>query len=264
MIQNYLRIYNQSQIGVKEGKEYHIYIFENDVLIGALSTSLGWDNVTYDALFYSNIDILKALHNEAITYYKDIAVGYQFSSHIEQDINDFISIGFQTLGTFNDFPKGYQKHFFILKEPIVLPCQTYKVITSEVKIEEHDLIQQERINEYKTRYHINDQKVEFNYVALDNEEFCGGVYSFFKEDYIYISLLLVMEKHRGKNLGTKLMKKVEEQASILGTNNLYVGTASFQALDFYKKLGYSVVMTQEDYPKGHKVYTLYKQINIDK
>lgn len=263
-IQYSLRAYNQSQIGVTEKEEFFIYIFENNALQGALSTSKGWDYVSYDELFYSNIDILKALHNEAVLHYKNTVTGYQFNSHIKEDINDFLSIGFSVLGKLDDFPIGFQKHYLVQYDEVILPCKRYEVITSQTKIEAYDAIQQERINEFKTKYQINDHKTEFNYVALEDEEFLGGVYSFLQEDYIYVSLLVVMEKHRGKDIGTLLMKAVEEQASILEVRNIYLGTASFQALDFYQKLGYKVVMTQDDYPKGHQVYTLHKEISVDK
>ncbi len=258
-----LRAYNFSQIGEKEKKTFYIYILENNILQGALYTSMGWDYVSYDKSYYENIDILKALHNEAVNYYQDTVTAFQHKAHIQNEINDFLSLGFQVKASLPDFPKGYNKQFLELTNLNNLPCNKYEVISSDTELIEYKEQLHEKEKEFLKKYNISNEKLEFNYVALDKDVFQGGVYSFYQEDYIYISLLVVKDEYKNQNIGTDLMLKVEEQARTLNCNNLYVGTASFQALDFYKKLGYTVILEQDDYPKGHKVFTLHKQINID-
>ena len=41
---------------------------------------------------------------------------------------------------------------------------------------------------------------------------------------------------------------------------LELGTTEFQAKPFYEKLGYKVVHEMDDYPKGYKCYTLFKEL----
>ena len=258
-----LRAYNNSQIGVREHNNYYVYLVEGKTLLGAIQASFGWDYVTYDKVYYQNIDILKALHNEVIKRYKDVTA-FQYMSYIQNEVNDFITIGYEVVSSLPDFPKGHQMNFLVLNNLLELPCENYSIITSENELLEYKEIIDIKEQEFFHKYNINNQKVEFNYVALDNDTFLGGIYSYLQYDYIYISLLVVKDEHRSLQLGSKLMKKVEEEALLLGTKNIYVGTASFQALDFYKKLGYKLIITLDNYPKGHQVYTLYKHLNIDK
>ena len=40
-----------------------------------------------------------------------------------------------------------------------------------------------------------------------------------------------------------------------------LGTVEFQAKNFYEKIGYSVILTKENDPKGYKSYTMIKKLN---
>lgn len=262
-IQNNLRAYNKTQTGEKVYEEYYIYLFEDNALQGALNTSMGWDYVSYEKMFYHNIDILKALHNEAIIKFKDSVVGFQYNTHVVTRLNDLYTLGFTKKGELLDFPKGHTKTYLTLQNFNVLPTKEYRIITNPKPIEEYETILTQKVDEYNKQNNIDQTKSEYNFVALDDDKFAGGVYAVLQEDYMYISLLLVKEEYRKQNLGTKLMKKVEDLTKNIKVENIYLGTASFQAFEFYQKLGYKLVMSWDDYPKGHQVYTLHKRIKID-
>jgi GNAT superfamily N-acetyltransferase len=68
----------------------------------------------------------------------------------------------------------------------------------------------------------------------------------------------VAEDLRGQDYGTKLMEAAELEARSRGCHAAYVDTFSFLALDFYRKVGYTIFGELEDFPKGHTRYFLRK------
>jgi len=82
----------------------------------------------------------------------------------------------------------------------------------------------------------------------------GGLFAYISWGWCVIELLWVDEKYRGNDLATNMMNHVEQYALNKGVTRFKLETGSFQALDFYKKLGYEVYAQLEDYPIGHTNY----------
>jgi len=113
-----------------------------------------------------------------------------------------------------------------------------------------------------------------------NEKFTGkllkeNISSFLKDDsgiihgaitgqinwgWLYVKTLWIDETIRREGWGSKLLKNFEEYASLKGIPNVRLETTTFQALDFYKKLGYSVFAELSDMPPGETTYFLKKGI----
>lgn len=92
-----------------------------------------------------------------------------------------------------------------------------------------------------------------NYVIKENDEIIAGINSFiYGWKILYIHILFVDERHRGKDLGTALMNQVENDAREMGATLAHLDTFDFQAKDFYLKRGYEVFGILEDCPPGHK------------
>lgn len=81
-------------------------------------------------------------------------------------------------------------------------------------------------------------------------------------DVVNIDTLWVSKKYRKKGLGTALMREAEREAAEMGCNLSILGTFDFQAVEFYEKLGYTVVGMTEDWPKGHSNYMLCKRLGF--
>jgi N-acetylglutamate synthase-like GNAT family acetyltransferase len=80
----------------------------------------------------------------------------------------------------------------------------------------------------------------------------GGVFGKYGSfGWLYISALWVSETVRENGHGTRLMNNIEQEARKNGCTNAYLDTFSFQAPEFYKKLGYTVFGELEDFPAGH-------------
>jgi ribosomal protein S18 acetylase RimI-like enzyme len=73
-----------------------------------------------------------------------------------------------------------------------------------------------------------------------------------------ISNFWVSEHYRRQGLGTKLLRAVEAEAIRRGCMQLVLRTHSFQAPDFYARLGYLQECEIEDQPLGHSDIVLVK------
>jgi GNAT superfamily N-acetyltransferase len=88
----------------------------------------------------------------------------------------------------------------------------------------------------------------------------GGLYARSGYDWLFIELLAVPEALRGRRVGTELMRRAEAVARERGCVGLRLDTYSFQAPDFYCKLGYEVFGVIDDHPRGHRRLFLRKYL----
>jgi GNAT superfamily N-acetyltransferase len=68
--------------------------------------------------------------------------------------------------------------------------------------------------------------------------------------WLFVNLLWVAEDLRRSGIGRELMAAAEQRAIALGCHSAYLDTFSFQAPEFYPKLGYRE-FGRLDYPPNH-------------
>ncbi len=78
--------------------------------------------------------------------------------------------------------------------------------------------------------------------------------------WLHVRHSWVDEELRGLGLGRRLMEAAEEEAVRRGCRQSHLSTYSFQALDFYRRLGYRVFGALEDFPPGHRRFFLRKRL----
>jgi GNAT superfamily N-acetyltransferase len=78
--------------------------------------------------------------------------------------------------------------------------------------------------------------------------------------WLYVNALWVHDDVRGRGFGRQLMEKIEAEAIKHGCKNAFLNTMSFQAPEFYKKLGYTVFGELEDFPGEHSRIFLRKRL----
>lgn len=98
--------------------------------------------------------------------------------------------------------------------------------------------------------------------AYDGEKLIGGIVARKQYHNIHITMLAVRNEYRGQNVGSELLREVEEIAVKSDTINLTLTTRSYQAVDFYKKAGFIVYATLKDMPmKGVTKYYFNKRLS---
>jgi ribosomal protein S18 acetylase RimI-like enzyme len=75
---------------------------------------------------------------------------------------------------------------------------------------------------------------------------------------LYVGKLWVDERLRGKGYGSKLMQMAEKLAKKTNAQFMAVNTFDWEALDFYKKLGFYVEFERKGFDKGSTFYFLRK------
>lgn len=79
-------------------------------------------------------------------------------------------------------------------------------------------------------------------------------------NWLEVKYLWVSEELRGQHIGTELMMKAEKIAMNRGCKYAFLNTFSFQAPDFYIKLGYQEEFVLNHYPLTGKRYYYTKTL----
>ena len=109
----------------------------------------------------------------------------------------------------------------------------------------------EFINEAFTDYAVTNEVAlnfeEYWFVAEDDSgEIIGVITGDAYYNEVHIGDLIIDKRFRGQDIGTKLVRAVEEEYKNKGFAKITLTTFGFQAPEFYKKLGYSLEFVRED------------------
>lgn len=104
------------------------------------------------------------------------------------------------------------------------------------------------------------QKETIGFVMYDGDKLAAAFDGDIIWDWFYIDVLYVDDAYRGQDLGTQLMQKAEKLAQERRLTGLYLTTQDWQAVEFYKKMGYSEYAVFDDFPKGFKRHCFRKYL----
>jgi GNAT superfamily N-acetyltransferase len=79
-------------------------------------------------------------------------------------------------------------------------------------------------------------------------------------EWLYIDMLWIADGFRNHGYGKRLLDKTENEARERGCRQVFLDTFSFQAPEFYRKLGYAEFGRLSDYPPGHARIFLTKAL----
>ncbi|ACQ70893.1 MULTISPECIES: GNAT family N-acetyltransferase [unclassified Exiguobacterium] len=130
--------------------------------------------------------------------------------------------------------------------------------------EDSDYIRQ-RLIEYNASQLPDEVKHPVEHVSFivrdDFNQIVGGVTGTVFWYTMHIHFLWVDEQLRGEGYGTELMMRIEQLAIERQCRLIQLDTFSFQAPDFYTKLGYEVFGVIEYHPTvNHQQYYLKKTL----
>lgn len=98
------------------------------------------------------------------------------------------------------------------------------------------------------------------FIRDENEKIMGGCNTCNLYGCLYIDQLWLEESLRGKGYGKQLMQKAEKLAKENGCHFMTVNTFDWEALDFYKKLGFYVEFERKGFDKNSIFYFLRKDL----
>ena len=99
------------------------------------------------------------------------------------------------------------------------------------------------------------------FLRTDAGRIMAGLYGWTWGGTCFIDKLWIDKRWRRRGLGTRLMQTVEAAAKARGATQMVVGTHSFQAPDFYARLGFERVAVIDEYPKGFQDIFLRKRLS---
>jgi ribosomal protein S18 acetylase RimI-like enzyme len=99
-------------------------------------------------------------------------------------------------------------------------------------------------------------------VWLKNEKdnVVGGAIVTFLWNGMEINSLWIDESMRNQGWGRKLLRCVEEEGRKRGCTISYTNTFTWQAPEFYEKLGYKLYGNLDNFPLGSSLNYYYKQL----
>jgi GNAT superfamily N-acetyltransferase len=124
------------------------------------------------------------------------------------------------------------------------------------------------------RQHVRDHLDTFNvavtglaeyhtlsvFLRDEHEEVLGGLLGNIWGGWLQVAILWVAEPLRGRGYGRQLLEAAERYAVQRGCTRAWLTTFSFQAPEFYPKLGYEAFAVLEGHPNGHRHHFLQKRL----
>lgn len=90
--------------------------------------------------------------------------------------------------------------------------------------------------------------------------FIGGLVGQTFMGWLAVDGLWVAAEHRGRGHATALMARAEAEGRARGATDCVLDTFSFQAPDFYRKLGYREFARLDGFPAGHCRHYMTKSL----
>jgi GNAT superfamily N-acetyltransferase len=121
---------------------------------------------------------------------------------------------------------------------------------------------EDQINEFNfATTGFNDGRLLSILVKDEQGQAAAGLYGWTWGGCAEVRFLWVRKDWRGQGYGRQLLSAAEAEAGRRGCTQVVLSTHSFQAPDFYQKLGYTIAGRFDNYPRGYQQFFLSKQLN---
>ena len=135
-------------------------------------------------------------------------------------------------------------------------------IVVDYQLEEAEMIGQ-GLRDYNTPFLGHQKSIHFAvYLKNENGNVIGGILAWMRPGIklLYIDTVWVSSEWRNQGYGKQLMEKAEAEGKKHGCNHVQVDTLSFQAEQFYQKLGYKQIGVIKKLYGEHDVVFLRKNL----
>lgn len=103
----------------------------------------------------------------------------------------------------------------------------------------------------------------FGLVAYEKNKLIGSIVGKIYFDWLHVDLIWVDDSEQRKGIGTRLMDMAAEKALEMGLHGIEVWTQSWQAPEFYRKLGYDEFAVIDDFGPGRKRHAFRRYLKKD-
>ena len=174
--------------------------------------------------------------------------------------------GFSVCGTIEDCPTTGHTHYDMIKQ--------LDDSSDEIVIADPCAFEIQSGDEDDAEY-IDDKLVEYNWAkvsAVHDFEFIGRKIQGDKDEptaagfagvnfwnIAFVEMLWVDEPYRNQGIGSRLLSDIEQEAKNNGACIVMIDARDWN-VEFFKKFGYTVYCTLEDYPNGYSKYKLQKRL----
>ncbi|MBP2619616.1 GNAT family N-acetyltransferase [Chryseobacterium jejuense] len=97
-------------------------------------------------------------------------------------------------------------------------------------------------------------------IIHDQGKVVGGLYGRSIWGTLEIQKLAIAEDYKNNGLGKQLVHAAIEEARVRKCSYIALNTFSFQAPEFYEKVGFEKIGTEHDFPKGFEKYYYRKTL----
>ena len=210
--------------------------------------------------------------NAEVVGYEEGCLSSQTWTFAFQGPGFYPTLGYEQLGTYDGYPDDLTEHVFlkhlasnheldsrmvrILEEP-----DSRGLYLTDLVSEADTKILHEGLHSH-VKVHVGDKDrgIKIALVIKDKVgELIGGLYAWTTLDNMIFEYLWIDEGYRDIGLGSKLIQGAEKAALNHGCIASQAYCFSFQALGFFKKMGYEILGVSDGYPPPVKEYYLIKK-----
>lgn len=135
----------------------------------------------------------------------------------------------------------------------------YRTTDSPTRQDKNDIFQE--LLKYNLQYLEDKEPKELGiFLEDDNNNKIAGLIGSTHGNWLQVEYLWVSQEIRHKNIGTELLQKAEKTAKERGCKYVFLNTFSFQAPEFYLKMGYKEKFILQNYPCMGKRYYYTKDL----
>ena len=173
--------------------------------------------------------------------------------------------GFTVCGIIEDCPTKGHTHYDMIKR-LDTPSDESTAAFCTFEIQSGDEDDAEYIDDKLVEYNWSQVPAVHDFEGIgrkiqdDNgEPIAAGFAGVNFWNIAFVEMLWVDEPHRNQGIGSRLLSDIEQETKRNGAHVVMIDARDWN-VDFFKKCGYTVYCTLEDYPNGHSKYKLQKRL----
>lgn len=136
----------------------------------------------------------------------------------------------------------------------------FEVTVGRPKPKDYKVLSDGMLLYYDKHGHRRTSEIINIFLKDNNKKVHGGVVVTVLWNGMEINSLWVEESLRGQGLGRKLVTAAEKEGKARGCTIVYTNTFTWQAPEFYIKLGYMPYGKLDNFPQGYTLTYFYKNL----